>query len=375
MTRTTIGGITALLFCTILCFAFYLLFSYSGPSQPDFAPGTTVRVFLPQQGSKEKVRYERYAADRQSRTVTDIEYVDGGTEQVVYWGDNNMRRAAVKYFKTEVLDANGQPIIPPSNKIIKSKANYDHSGTLYTSHQVYRTDGGLERTGELLSDGRYQTSYFWGDGKTIARQRIFNQSRVFVSEKLFREDGSLLADIVQAQSDQREIVLYWPNGARQAIYSSNLVNGSRGAFYGEDGVTLNCEFYRSYWASEEIYYNSAGKVWQTRLAYSGTGSQTITLISDGKPIAEQVWKLRPSIGGKPAYKLLASLSLFHNDEAKPYRTISATNGKLDGINEAGQDANGQQVVDPALMVEPASSPIPDPSFTERGAPKMVYDYE
>ena len=373
MTRTTIGGITALLFCTILGLLFFL---QSPPSQPDFAPGTTVRIFLPQQGSKEKLRYERYAADRVSRTVTDIEYVDGSTEQLTYWGDNNLRRGSVKYFKVEVLDANGQPLPLPPSKVVKSKATYDRSGTLYTSHQVYRPDGTLERTGELLSDRRYQTSYYWANGKTLSRQRIFNQNRAFVSEKLFREDGTLLADVVQAQSDQREIVLYWPNGNRQANYSSNLVNGARGAFYAEDGITLICEFYRSYWASEEIYYNSAGKVWQTRLTYSGTGSQTITLLGDGgTPVAEQVWKLRPSIGGKPAYKLLGSLSLFRNGESKPYRTISATNGKLDGINEAGQDTSGQQVLDPSFLVEPTSSPIPEPNLTERGAPRMIYDYE
>jgi antitoxin component YwqK of YwqJK toxin-antitoxin module len=357
MTRTTICGITALLFCTIIALVLYL---QPGSHQPDFAPGTTVRVFLPVEGSTEKVRYERYASDRVSRTVTDIEYVDGGSEQITYWGDNNLRRTSIKYFNNQV----------------KSKATFDHqTGKYYTSHQVYRLDGTLERAGELLTDGRYQTSYYWSDGKTLSRQRLFNPNRVFLSEKLFREDGSILADVVQAQSNQREIVLYWPNGARQANYSTNLVNGARGVFYGEDGVTIVCEFYRSYWLAEELYLNSAGKVWQQRLTYSGNGSQTINLYAaDGSLAAVQMWKLRPASNGKPAYKLLSSIALYRNSD-KPYRIITATNGKLDGVNEAGQDATGQQIADPVLLVEPASSTIPEPGLTERGAPKLVYDYE
>jgi hypothetical protein len=248
MTRITICGIAALLSCTIIG----LLFSLQAPpKQPDFAPGTTVRIFLPERGSLEKLRYEHYAPDRVSRTVTDIEYVDGSTEQVSYWGDNNLRRMSIKYFKEEEEDNQDSGAAstakPNRNKKLKSKATFDHrTGKLYTSHQVYRLDGTLERTGELLSDGRYQTSYYWSDGKTLSRQRIFSQSRTFESEQIFREDGSLFADVVQGQSDQREIVLYWPNGALQANYSSNLVNGTRGTYYAEDGVTAICEFYRSY---------------------------------------------------------------------------------------------------------------------------------
>lgn len=375
MTRITICGTAALLFCAIIGFVY---FQQASPHQPDFAPGTTVRIFLPEQGSLEKLRYERYAADKVSRTVTDIEYVDGSSEQVTYWGDNNLRRASVKYFKQE--DDPKQLGNTNNGLKVKSKATFDHrTGKLYTSHQVYRIDGTLERTGELLSDGRYQTSYYWSDGKTLSRQRIFNQSRTYVSEKLFRENGSLLADVVQGQSDQREIVLYWPNGSRQATYSTNLVNGARGTYYAEDGVTVTCEFYRSYWASEEIYYNSAGQVWQKRLAYPSNGSLTIRLFApDGQLVAEQFWKVRPAYNDRPAYKALSSVALYRTGQTRPYRTITASNGVItvpDGVKEAGQDASGAQTVNPAYLVEPASLPIPEPSMTERGAPKLVYDYE
>ncbi|MFA7340526.1 MAG: hypothetical protein WC028_27330 [Candidatus Obscuribacterales bacterium] len=383
MTRITICGTAALLFCAIIGFVY---FQQAAPQQPDFAPGTTVRIFLPEQGSLEKLRYERYAADKVSRTVTDIEYVDGSSEQITYWGDNNLRRASIKYFKQEGDDKDGNASSASNtanqsrNKQLKSKATFDHrTGKLYTSHQVYRIDGTLERSGELLSDGRYQTSYYWSDGKTLSRQRIFNQSRAYVSEKLFRENGSLLADVVQGQSDQREIVLYWPNGARQATYSTNLVNGARGTYYAEDGVTVTCEFYRSYWASEEIYYNSAGQVWQKRLTYPGNGSLTISLFaSDGQLVAEQFWKVRPAYNDRPAYKALSSVALYRTGQTRPYLTITASNGIVtvpDGVNEAGQDASGAQIFNPAYLVEPASLPIPEPSMTERGAPKLVYDYE
>ncbi len=392
MTRITICGIAAIFFCSIVSLVFYL---QAPPAQPDFAPGTTVRIFLPDHSSAEKIRYERYAADRVSRTVTDIEYVDGSSEQITYWGDNNLRRASVKYFQ----DDNSQQAASNQNKRVKSKASFDHrTGQLYTSHQVYRLDGTLERSGELLSDGRYQTSYYWSDGKTLSRQRIFNQSRVYVSEKIFREDGSLLADVVQGQSDQREIVLYWPNGARQANYSSNLVNGARGTYYAEDGVTVVCEFYRSYWAVEEVYYNTAGQIWQKRLAYPGNGSMTISLFAAdgttpassstasgtanasggntaGPLVAVQFWKMRPSYDGKPAYKALSSVALYSGGQGRPYRVITFSNGQPDGINAAGQDASGVQVANPAYLVEPVSSPIPEPGMTERGAPKLLYDYE
>jgi antitoxin component YwqK of YwqJK toxin-antitoxin module len=388
MTRITICGIAAIFFCSIAGLIFYL---QAPPAQPDFAPGTTVRIFLPDHSSSEKIRYERYAADRVSRTVTDIEYVDGSSEQITYWGDNNLRRASVKYFQ----DDDSQPAASKQNKRVKSRATFDHrTGQLYTSHQVYRLDGTLERTGELLSDGRYQTNYYWSDGKTLSRQRIFNQSRVYVSEKIFREDGSLLADVVQGQSDQREIVLYWPNGARQANYSSNLVNGARGTFFAEDGVTVVCEFYRSYWSVEEIYYNSNGQIWQKRLAYRGNGSMTISLFAAdgttpassstatansgntaGTLVAVQFWKMRPTYDGKPAYKVLSSVALYSGGQGRPYRIITFSNGQPDGINAAGQDVNGVLVANPAYLVEPLSSPIPEPGMTERGAPKLLYDYE
>ena len=375
MTRFTICGITALLSCTIIGLFFYL---QPAPKQPDFAPGTTVRIFLPEQGSLEKLRYERYAADKVSRTVTDIEYVDGSSEQITYWGDNNLRRASIKYFKQEDNgNASGPTANQTRNKQLKSKATFDHrTGKHYTSHQVYRIDGTLERTGELLGDGRYRTSYYWLDGKTLSRQRIFSHSRDFVSEQIFREDGSLFADVVQGQSDQREIVLYWPNGARQANYSSNLVNGTRGTYYAEDGVTVVCQFYRSYWASEEIYYNTAGQIWQKRIAYSGSGSLTISLFAtNGQLVAEQFWKVRPAYNDKPAYKVMSSVALYRDGQTRPYRTILSTNGKPDGVNEAGQDASGVQIVNPAYLVEPTSVAVPEPGLTERGAPKLLYDYE
>lgn len=379
MTRITICGIAALFSCTIIGLLFYL---QSAPKQPDFAPGTTVRIFLPEQGSLERIRYERYAPDKVSRTVTDIEYVDGSSEQITYWGDNNLRRTSVKYFKQADEDksnnaTNGTRASNPSQtKQLKSKATFDHrTGKLYTSHQVYRLDGTIERTGELLEDGRYKTSYYWNDGKTLSRQRIFSQSRTFESEQIFREDGSLFADVVQGQSDQREIVLYWPNGALQANYSSNLVNGTRGTYYAEDGVTVVCEFYRSYWASEEIYY-SAGHVWQKRIAYPGSGSLIISLFAtDGKLVAEQFWKVRPAYNDKPGYKALSSVALYRDGQTRPYLTIAASNGKPDGVNEAGQDASGVQIVNPSYLVEPTSISVPEPGLTERGAPKLLYDYE
>jgi hypothetical protein len=72
------------------------------------------------------------------------------------------------------------------------------------------------------------------------------------------------------------------------------------------------------------------------------------------------------------------VALYRTGQTKPYLTITATNGVItlpDGLNEVGQDPSGVQIVNPAFLVEPTSISIPEPGLTERGAPKLLYDYE
>lgn len=362
--------------------------------QPDFAPGNDVKVFLPVAGSNQKMRYERYYPDRQTRSLTDIEYLDGTSEQVFYSADN-VRVSAVKYFPPDETGA----------RQVKSRATYDADrGRHFTSHQVYRQDGSLERSGLLLSDGNYQSRYYFADGKAIARDRLFNRDRAFISETQFAQDGTIVALTVQSQSDQKDIVRFWPNGSRKASYSLNIAGGANGYFYAEDGTVIS-EFSKTYWNINEVYYNAAGKVWQRRLSYSNNLS--IRLFNDdGKLIAQQVWRMRPASGDKAAYKMLASVTLFKPDALRPYRTINMdrTGQYVESINNVdgrsmtktldangvvikveGNDGNGFysgaprtaeeafENVDPALLSEPFFNVLPE--LVDKDSPRLEYDYD
>jgi hypothetical protein len=145
---------------------------------------------------------------------------------------------------------------------LQSHATYAKDGTTYLTHDVYRGDGTLERTGRAERDGRYQTTYFFEDGVTVERRRNFGKLKEFVSETIYRRDGSELAGIsVTLEELELGITLYAPNGKKQATFYRTKI-GERGYVFAEDGMTAILEYAYDPYSRAAGYMDEKGRLLQ-----------------------------------------------------------------------------------------------------------------
>jgi len=189
-------------------------------------PGRLPRsVLIPAQDTNVRVGYDCYVDD--IKVERRLEFRDGKKE-IISYRPNGTVSERTKHYATVNGDLGR----------LQSHATFGADGTTYTSHDVYRGDGTLERSGKGERDGRYTTRYFFDDGKTVERQRNFSPLKEFVSERIYRPDGSELA-AVTVTMDQLElgVTLYAPDGKKTATFYRTKV-GERGYVFAEDGTTL-----------------------------------------------------------------------------------------------------------------------------------------
>lgn len=319
-------------------------------------------LLLPAAGTGIVRGIDRYAGDGSKERF--LEYEDGAAQHTSFRLDGTISQDR-RYFPHE-----GGPAEP----VLKSHATFDLDGKTYKSHEVFRQDGTLARAGKLLKDGRYETSYFFEDGKTAERVRIFSRGKKeFVNENLFRRDGSLKASISAADMGELYVTLYSEDGTKRTAAFYKGVTGEHGSVYAEDGETILVQFEHDYWTRTEVYYRKDGVMVQKRFA-SGGAMRISFLSSDGRTIYKQTWRLAT---GKHRQMLREVEELDFADK-KLVRTIRMTKDgrRVDRVTYADGKARGPG--DAAVSREALREPAPTaelPTFPFTTAPPLIYDYE
>lgn len=374
----------------VLVLALIEILSTEPPSENSFITKLPERVFLPAHDSEEEFRSERYAEDGFTRLEATREYRDGVTETVKFRPNGTVSGYTQLHAGEE------------GKRQLKSHAAFDESGRFFVSHEVYRPDGTLERTGRLLADGRYESKYFWQDGKTIARHRFFDSKRKLVSEAVFSQSGARIATR-EKRKDTEHLTLYHENGS---ISSSSVRSmfAEEGKVYADDG-TLLFEFVQDSWTTREDHYDKDGGLIQGRHFIKMTGTTDIYMFNtDGTVKFQQVWRHSRRTPVSPIEPILSTIkegkgrSLYRTIEmgkdGKPTSVEYPVSGGgkivkdlIDGKSVTRQktfDKEGNLVsevkntgeiekFDQSMLVDPPHAE--HPRYSDEDAPPMVYDYK
>ena len=380
----------------LLSVCIWLAFPARDLANTGFPKRACSRVFLPAAGRPVVHRIEKCGQDGLPAQA-EVEFANGNFEVIKLRSDRTASES-VEYFP-------GPKDSQPQTRRVRSRATFDKDGVTYLTHQVYRLDGTLERSGRGQKDGRYETSYYYADGKTPSRIRQFWNKKL-ASEKRFREDGSLLASLI-VERGEVSISLYSPGGARIA----NLVRSPMGVFGGDvfsdDGNTLIASFIRDNWNFQEYYFGAQGKRVQVRMGAIMFGNVSVGVYDqDGKVAYIQVFRKRPKRGNVPEETILMQVSEFdqaqkvtriiqmNNEGTRPFTvTEPAGDGRIvsDLDSDTGRvlkrthyDKTGKVVktesgsrfksprIDPARLKD--TPHIELPTYVDADAPPYVYDY-
>ena len=213
-------------------------------------PGRLSRTaLLPEQGTNIRAGYDCWVDD--IKVARHLEFRDGQKEVIEYRPDGTVSERT-RTFATVNGDIGR----------VQSHATYAKDGITYVTHDVYRGDGTLERSGRGERDGRYIQTYYFEDGQTVERLRNFGRLKEFVSEKIYRRDGTQLAGI-SVTMDELElgITLYAPDGRKQATMFRTKV-GERGYVFADDGMTTVLEYAFDPYSRVAGYSDANGRLLQ-----------------------------------------------------------------------------------------------------------------
>lgn len=208
---------------------------------------TQVRLSLPPSPDERIRQVDYYLPDGFTKKHSIVDYLNGVTEEIEYW-DSGFKRESTRYYPAASETA---------TRRIRSHALYQKDGETFTSHDLYRMDGSLERRGRELQDGTYESAYFFSDGLTVERYRKFDRKKKFVEEALYRRNGTLAARINPKQSELH-IALFNTSEKRIASYFLNMIGEERGTVYADDGETIRVIYDRDRLLFQADYYDDQG---------------------------------------------------------------------------------------------------------------------
>lgn len=378
----------------LLAACIWLAYPEEDLADAGFPKRACTRTFLPAAGNEVLHRIEKCGPDGLPAQA-EVEFANGNFELITLRADRTYKQS-VEYYPGEG---------PLQSRKVRSKATFDTDGSSYLTHEVYRPDGTLERRGRGQRDGRYETSYYYTDGKTPSRVRQF-RNKQFSSEKRYREDGSLLASIL-VEPAQVSISLYSQSGIRTAALVRSPQGVVGGDVFSEDGNTLVASFIRDNWNFQEHYFDAQGKRVQARIGAIFFGNVSVGIYDkDEKVLYVQVFRKKPKRGTLPEELILTRVNEY-NQAQKRTRTIVMNNegtrpfsisepegdGRLDTdldvdngrvlkrthFNQAGEAVKtetGRRFnsphIDPARLKEMPHVELP--TYTDADAPPYVYDY-
>lgn len=363
-------------------------------SETNFPKRACGRVYLPAAGRPVLHRFEKCGKEGQP-AIAEVEFANGHFELITLRADRTAMHS-VEYYPGE-----GEP----QTRKIRSKATFEADGETYQSHQVYRLDGTLERSGRGQKDGRYEISYYYADGRTASRTRQFVHKRLS-SERRFREDGSLSANLL-IERGEVSISLFSQGGALTAALVRTPMGVFGGDVFSDDGKTLIASFIRDNWNFQEYYFDAQGKRVQVRMGAIMFGNVSVGVYDqDGKVAYIQVFRKRPRRGNLPEETILMRVSEYdqtqkitrviqmNNEGTRPFTvTEAAGDGRIvsdldsdtgrvikrthyNKIGEVVRTESGRRFKSPRID----SARLKDmphielPTYADADAPPYVYDY-
>lgn len=356
---------------------------HGGP-YPSRAPRTVV---LPPYDKRVRYGYDCYVDDY--KVESRLEFRDGTREVIRYRPDRTVKERT-RYLAT----------IHGENGRVLSHATYAKDGVTFTRHDVYRRDGTLERSGKRERDGRYLTRYYYDDGVTVERFRVFSVLLEFVSERQYRRDGTELASVVvTTKGTELGVTLYSPDGKKTAVFYRTII-GEHGYVYHTDGDTILLEYASDPYFKASGHFDANKRLLQKRS--SRFNRLTIAFLSkDERRTYNQIW----SDGEKPKLRRVEESDFatgsalreiqMNKDGTKPAQVVYPQdnggtmvrilddNGNVvriewfdkEKVRRKWQDVTGvmPEVIPREALQEPEPA-APQPKFKIYGPP-LVYDYE
>lgn len=410
MTHTTKAkrwlGISLVVFGTL--FLLYVVFLAGRDKEISrvVLPDKTQEVaYLPDESTGQRLKLIRFAQDGFTRLSGTIFWKSGLIEDLTFGGKRNTVTSSIEYYPLN--DGDGKN----TRGIKRSDARFAEDGS-YTYHAVYRTDGTMERLGELQPMGGYNSTFYFEDGKTAWRQRTFDEKKRYRSEKIYRRNGTLFASIYSEAGDPNKTstMLYREDGTTSASFTRDPIDGERGKVFDLDGQSMLVEYARDYYNVQEIYLDKAGNLLQVRDG-SRMGNQLVVRgyqESNGKMIMayRQRWMMTQTVGPDADKIKLRRVEYYDaaNNRACEIQmdkeglvpttiTCPEANGgqtvkKLseDGLTiktvevydknrhlAGSSNGNGAKVNIPPRWLENIR-PTPLPDFKDEDSPPKVYDY-
>ena len=375
-------------------------------SRVTFGDKTQEVAYIPEPATQQRLKLIRFAKDGITQLSGTIYWNSGLIEDLTF--TKNIVVSSVEYYPLDdkVGDAH---MIRGAKRAVSKFAD----GVTYTYHAVYRPDGTLERVGKLLqAGGSYQSLFYFEDGKTVSRERIFDGQKHFRQEKIYRPDGSLVASIYSKAGDfnKTETALYRDDGTLYADFTRDPIDGEKGHVYTDDGKSMILEYVRDYYSLQEIFLDPQGNLMQNRDGSRMGGLLTVRGYKsvNGKMLMQyrQRWTLSQTIGPEANKHRLLRVEYFDfaasqtceiqmdvagttitsvtcqqkNGSATVQRLSSdgTTVQTIDRVSKSGKTistvrGNGKTISFPDEWLKDYR-PTPLPEWKDTDAPPPVYDF-
>jgi len=290
---------------------------------PAFPDKMAKRVSVPTQGSSEEVRTEFYDSDNVTLRMREIVYKNGITSYIHY-RRNKLAEKMEEFYPLE----NGS-----NTRVLKTRVFYENDGVLFASHQSWRPDQTLIKSGSRLDDGTYRTITYFADGVTTERVQNFTRKRDMTDETVYRKDGVKARVTLVTQSGERQVTVYRADAATEVTYmvmtiSRSQYSGTTGKVYSDDGSQVIAEFQSGSFKTEFNFLNSDGKPrLSARFERTVAGHLTIdTYVQDAQVKFSQVYLRRPgSVHGCEGSYALSTVDESAADNSalgkRPFRRI------------------------------------------------------
>jgi antitoxin component YwqK of YwqJK toxin-antitoxin module len=167
---------------------------------------------------------------------------------------------------------------------------FQDDGRTYKSHQVYREDGTLERSGGRLAAGAYQTLYFNAKDGSVQRRLVFSNSSQLDEEESYSDTGTLIEKTEKSGIGELKTTRWSASGILLSEIFDQGDGRRHGKLYYEDGKTVKIEFEHRGYEITANYFDKKGVIeFAVEYVLQGMG---VTVYGPGeKALYKQYWLL------------------------------------------------------------------------------------
>lgn len=346
----------------------------------------------------------------------DYKMIDGRrikTASTSYWTEVQDSVIETASYYSNGFMKESQKAFPSSDgeaPLIRRHATYSDDG-YFTSQTVNRKDGTCERIGQRLTSGDYSSRYFYADGKSLKRDRLFNPTAAdpsgyrLNSEKVLRVNGSLEHEIFLL-GDSYVKRVFNEEGKRVESFEMSFSSGLSGQLYDQSGYLLVSFKSNPYQSGFEAEFYKGNKRIQSRNSRGYSFTDTYYGEDDQQIVYQQFWRMIPGeVGEAPkpelkeihVYKENQVAKIFEVEKGQIVRVKTTIDKQLvlvkyldeKGFVVRSETKKGNEVVAfdiPDVVSEQeqiASSwleritPVDVEAYTfkDPGSPPWLYDYE